>query len=617
MWVGFSVRYDGYSNCVVHNYFLLKYITGVLLPVKFTLRKYLESEGVMDTLMSNILPSADGYIRSILDGSVWKSRTAGLESRVIIPLNLFFDDFTTTDTVSPHAARTSICGIYCYIPCLPSNVLTKLENILVVGYVLSEDRKEYNNDQLFSNLVSSLIELETKGLEISFRKENITVYFMLGNITGDNLGLSGILDLVESARANFYCRLCKRNREQREKDTVEYIDSFRTIENYQEDLLKDEVSTTGIKSNSVFNIIPSFHVVLNVYFDMMHDLWEGVCVYGLGHYFHYFIKIKKCFTLDDLNYRKNLFVFGKHNSSNIPDDIKDINISKCKVKMTASEIKTLVTFLPLIVGNLVPEDDPVWKHFCILLKICNILMLREISLDHLKILRELVNTHHEQYTTLFNDCLKPKHHNIVHYATFILCSGTPRHQWTMRGEAKHREAKQYSRVNNNKINLCKSLGIKASLKFAFNVFNNSFISSTIDLSKSKLSVMHLKSEYAGLLTNDYKIDSNAVKYVDKFWKYGLEFSKNTIFYVRQNELISIYELEDILLNNDEKLIIICRNIHSHGFNEHFQSFEVYKTMIVTVVVDIEILETCIVDLHKLEDKLYLRCCNLIKIINNV
>ncbi|XP_021699990.1 uncharacterized protein LOC110676430 [Aedes aegypti] len=603
---------------IVHNEQMMDSnpVTGIILPLEFTLRKYLESKGVMSTVMNNITPSSDGIIRTILDGSVWKTRTIGLGSRLVIPLNLFFDDFTTTDTVSPHAARTSVCGIYCYIPCMPANVLTKLENIHVVSYVLSEDRKEYDNEQLFSNLVNALIKLETKGLEITYNGEKVNVYFMVGNITGDNLGLSGILDLVESARANYYCRLCKRNREQREYDTIEYEDSFRTVDNYQEDLLKDEVSLTGVKSNSIFNQIPSFHVVHNVYFDMMHDLWEGVCVYGLGHYFNYFIKTKKFFSLDDLNYRKNLFVFGKLNSSNIPDDIKDINISKCKVKMTASEIKTLVTFLPLIIGNLVPEDDPVWNHFCILLKICHILMLREISVQDLNILRKLVSTHHAQYITLFNDKLKPKHHNLVHYATFILCSGTPRHQWTMRGEAKHREAKQYSRVNNNKINLCKSLGIKASLKFAFNLFNNSFIPPSIDLSSSKLSIMHLKTEYVQLL-NDCKIDNNAVKYVDKFIKHGLEFARNTVFYIRQNDLASIYELEDIILDNDEKLVMVCHNIHSRCFNNHFQSYEVYKTMIRTVFIDIEYLETCTIDLHKVEEKLYLRCCNLMNVINNV
>lgn len=56
--------------------------------------------------------------------------------------------------------------------------------------------------------------------------------------------------------------------------------------------------------------------------------------------------------------------------------------------MTANEIKTLVNFLPLIIGTLVPKEDDVWKHFRSLLQICYILMLREIPIEHLEILKK-------------------------------------------------------------------------------------------------------------------------------------------------------------------------------------------------------------------------------------
>lgn len=253
------------------------------MPLKFQLRKYVESDGVMDAIRQNLMPSSDGSIRTLIDGSLWKERTRTMQNNLVIPLNLFFDDFTTGDTVSPHAGQTSIFGIYYYIPCLPAYISTKLSNIHVAGFILSEDRKTNNNEYIFRNLVNTLVELETKGLDIMYKGEKTVVYFMLGFITGDNLGLSGVLDLVESVRANYYCRLCKRNRFQRENDSTEHKESFRTIDNYNNDLLMNDVSLTGVKRNSIFNEIPSFHIINNIYFDLMHDLWEGVCVYGLGH----------------------------------------------------------------------------------------------------------------------------------------------------------------------------------------------------------------------------------------------------------------------------------------------------------------------------------------------
>lgn len=160
------------------------------MPIKFQLRKYLESPLVFDTILDNLTPSQDGYIRSLVDGTIWQQRRAKIDCNIVIPLNFFFDDFTTKDTVSPHASRTSILGIYYYIPCLPGYILAKLANILVAGYMLSEDRKEYENEDLFSNLVHTLIDLEVNGLTISYNGADVTVHFMLGFMTGDNLKLN-------------------------------------------------------------------------------------------------------------------------------------------------------------------------------------------------------------------------------------------------------------------------------------------------------------------------------------------------------------------------------------------------------------------------------------------
>lgn len=587
------------------------------MPLRFQLRKYVESEGVMDNILKSLIPSSDGCIRTMVDGNLWRQRTMYSNSKLIVPLNLFFDDFTTGDTVSSHAAKTSICGIYYYVPCLPAHMLTKLSNIHVAGFILSEDRKEFDNNYLFRNLVDILIELETKGLEITYKEEKMVVYFMLGFITGDNLGLSSILDLVESVRANYYCRLCKRNRLQRENDTVEHSETFRTIKSYDEDLSLDDVSLTGVKKESIFNEIPSFHVTFNVYFDLMHDLWEGVCVYGLGHYLNYFINVKKLFSLDELNFRKNTFAFGHLNSSNIPGNIKDINISKSKIKMTASEIKTLINFLPLIIGMLVPEEDEVWKHFCILLQICHILMLREIPMEYLEILKKLVEQHHIQYLTLFNDTLKPKHHNLLHYATFIMQSGAPRYQWAMRGEAKHRDSKQYSRATNNKRNLCKSLAIKAGFKFSFNVLNDSFLEPVIDLRESKILHTTLCEEYKQLLCVHGTISYDSIRYIDRFKKEGMFFMNNVYFYIKQRNLISIYELEKIILDNDEQLILICFRVQSRGFNDHLQSFNVFKTNERQIITKVQILEMCPINLHKINESLFFRCSNFVHLINIV
>lgn len=74
---------------------------------------------------------------------------------------------------------------------------------------------------------------------------------------------------------------------------------------------------TGIKENCVFNSIPSFHVTNNYYFDIMHDIFEGVCRYDISKILVHFIEKSKFFSIDVLNNRKQMFHYGETEIGNI------------------------------------------------------------------------------------------------------------------------------------------------------------------------------------------------------------------------------------------------------------------------------------------------------------
>lgn len=551
-------------------------IKGVLMPIRFQLKKCLESAGMMNAIIDCLKPSNDGVIRSLIDGKIWQEKVRGSNDKLVIPINIFIDDFTTSDTVSPHASSTKISGIYYYIPCLPPYVLSKLHNIHIAGFFMSEDRKRFGNNQILYKLVEIFTDLELNGLNIMYEGQEINVYFMIGFVTGDNLGLSETLRLVESPAANFYCRVCKRTKSEREKDCKEFIESLRSKEEYDDDVRLDDVSRTGIKGNCILNDVPSFHVSRNIYFDIMHDVSEGICLYGLSHCLKYFVYKKKYFTLDDLNCRKNLFIYGHLNSANIPNDIKDTNLAKQKVKMTANEINTLTRFLPLMIGSMVPRDDPVWQYLCSLLKIYDIVMLHDIPLELIEEFRKLVEFHHYKYVYLFQDSLKPKHHNIVHYATAVTMSGSLRRQWGMRCEAKHKEAKQYCRVNYNKRNICSSLITKFSFKYAFDVFNNQFITPFIDIKKENTFCSELSDILKPLVNSITCAGTKSIKFVSQFTKQGSLYQKGTIFFISQKLIRNVYEIESMILINDKNIVLLCYPFNSTTFDEHLQSFQLKR-----------------------------------------
>ena len=58
-------------------------------------------------------------------------------------------------------------------------------------------------------------------------------------------------------------------------------------------------------------------------------------------------------------------------------------------------------FLPLIIGNLVPEEDERWQLFNMLLEINDIVFSPIVSEDHIGILEGLIEEHHSTFVQLY------------------------------------------------------------------------------------------------------------------------------------------------------------------------------------------------------------------------
>lgn len=259
-------------------------------------------------------------------------------------------------------------------------------------------------------------------------------------------------------------------------------------------------------------------------------------------------------------------------------------MKKKHLKMTASESKTFTTFLPLIIGPLIPQDDEVWEFLCTLFQILHIVLLREIHYEMIDALRLLVEKHHKEYLRLFKDTLKQKHHNLTHYPEAILKSGALRLQWVMRYEAKHREPKQYSRVNYNRRNSCYSLAIKAGLKFAYNLMNAEFVQPKI----------HFESADDGALT--------------KFVCQGSIYEVDTIFLIQKEKQMNIFQICEIFVDNDQ-ISLKCKSYFSELYDNHLQSYELTMKSNFMTIHDIDKFYSKPINLHEIEGRLLLRCCN--------
>lgn len=139
---------------------------------------------------------------------------------------------------------------------------------------------------------------------------------------------------------------------------TEVVSSLRNKVNYSEDVSKNDFKSTGINESSIFNTIHSFHVVENFSVDLMHDIFEGVCIYNMCHIITNLIKAG-FFSLETLNSRKQGFNYGESEVGNMSPPIKLLNLSNKNIKMTAREMQTFVNIFSILVGDFVPQNNPV------------------------------------------------------------------------------------------------------------------------------------------------------------------------------------------------------------------------------------------------------------------
>lgn len=70
----------------------------------------------------------------------------------------------------------------------------------------TEDVKKYGFETILQPLIDDIKILESDGIDLPFSSEK--VYGTICQITGDNLGMHGIMGFTESFSGRHFCRLC-------------------------------------------------------------------------------------------------------------------------------------------------------------------------------------------------------------------------------------------------------------------------------------------------------------------------------------------------------------------------------------------------------------------------
>lgn len=177
------------------------------------------------------------------------------------------------------------------------------------------------------------------------------------------------------------------------------------------------------------------------------------------------------FTIEEFNERITAFDF----LGTKPTDI-DLGLCKrddSKIKQSASQMMALCHEFALIIDDKIPESEPHWHIFLVLLRICSCAVAPLCTHDLIAYLRICVEEYLRTFRELYpRKTLIPKQHYMLHYASQMDRFGPLIHSWTMRQESKLSFVKRVSRSSNYK-NVAKTVAQRHQFWFCYQIQSNS------------------------------------------------------------------------------------------------------------------------------------------------
>lgn len=561
-------------NDVKNNRLTTVPVTLQVVPVGKVLQKLLSFDHIFKDILNyrNYLSEFSAPIVNIIQGTAWQKRGfVDSENILHFPLILYFDDFEVNNPLGSHAGIQKLGGVYLSLPFLPPNLSSKLDNILILSLFHSSDRITYGNKLTFQSVIDELNDLCKVGIQVDNALFSGNIFFHVAAITGDNLGLNGILGFTESFNSTYCCRTCTIKKSEIQVKFVEVESLLRTDESYERDLLLNDASLTGIKEKCIWLELENFSLFEHIAVDLLHDFLEGCCRYVMNHLVTYLVKDAKLISFSILKSKIVSFDYGPDSSSK-PTNALNVDSSKIHVKTSGSEMFTLVRYFGLIAGPNVPEGNEIWEVYLLLRQLLDRLFSRKIYHTDCKQLEVLVEHFLYFYVKNFKDTLKPKFHFLTHYSKMLSKFG-PLHQIsTIRFESKHKVSKVAARSAVSRINICKTIVIRNQLSLSELFLQDCHFDDPTFGLKTKV-----PSELL-IMVQDKTNHSNfsSVKYLVKN---GVRLEVSDVItwdICSESGNPCLAKVQAIYIDDDdsENIVFKCSHLTCLDFNFHFHAYEI-------------------------------------------
>ncbi|RMX47642.1 hypothetical protein pdam_00025503, partial [Pocillopora damicornis] len=181
-------------------------------------------------------------------------------------------------------------------------------------------------------------------------------------------------------------------------------------------------ATYGVKTRSVLNQSRYFHITDGLVLDVMHDQLEGVLPLEVKILLQKYIQEENYFTLEIVNDRLERLWYPQSDASNKPSPIKPQSLANnsMRISQSAARMWCLARMFPILIGDLIPQNDEHWENFLRLLKIEEIVFAPKATPQLAAYLGVLIEEYLEDYVNLNDRLPIPKQHYMVHYPNQII-----------------------------------------------------------------------------------------------------------------------------------------------------------------------------------------------------
>lgn len=513
--------------------------------------------------------------KSFYDGAFFKENDFLCQQKSI-SLILYVDDFEICNPLGTSRRKHKICGIYWVLGNLPPLYHSSLSSIYLAALIKSDDLKSFGYENVLKPLINDLVILEQSGIFVS--KLGRTVKGTVQCVVADNLGAHSIAGFVENFTGSYVCRFCTAETVQIQTTEVNgECFCLRTKEIHEEHLrqLQDNglENYYGVKKQCTLSKhLSYFDVTSGFPPDIVHDLFEGIVPFELSLCLSVFIK-KKYFTLLELNAAIRSFDFKGTDKTNKPHPIPLHFGSKKTVGGNAHENWCLIRFVPLLIGQKVPCEEPAWHVLTDLKDIVDLVVSPIHTEESIAYLSFKISEHRIRFQEVFPDFnLKPKHHFLEHYPHLIRQYGPLVALWTMRFEAKHSFFKRVARNIKNFKNVLLSLSEKHQYQTAHHLYTCTFPRHQLEV--SDVSAVHIDVLDKGISNGlrDKFLNVDTVHLANNVTHNGLNYKRGMILI--HGSVGGLPDFCEIIqmVTMEQRLIFIVKRL-SGWYIEHYRAYK--------------------------------------------